>query len=377
MTKTKRIRSRTAARRADWREHLPPQDRTRLTTAELARKHLAALAAEDSPSIDDWQTFYREFVTDFGEVPLDEHTTDMWEGWLRARERDEPRPAAKTVGKKLGLAGAAYQYARRIRAIETNPIHSLPRTARPSREVVNPERAPLSVLSAAELRLVFGEGVVQVGFFDHLFFTGGALLGARFGELAGAVVADFHEDTAPLAGIHFRRQWHTKSRKVRNAPKDKRSKTVPTHPILHGLFRRMPHEFELRAGRPLQLDDPLFPFFPENAPADVRRWNQRTALRRWRVFQAEVGIPDPVCGPRTIHHLRHTFISRLVCDDASESAIRSCTHPRSVRATSDAFSAYRHMSWEAKCAAILKLNLDSVPASVPPAQLRFEFSEVV
>ena len=374
----KRLRPRTAKRAVRqpvaWSDHLSPTEPIELTPEEFAGRHLAELEAERPPSLNDWRTFYSQWLQDFGGVPLRQHTTDMWVGWLKARRAERPPPAEKTLEKAVGLAGAAYGRARELRAIDDNPLRHLPRNVRPSRRPRNPLKSAQSVLSVGEMRLVFGDDGFRGDFFDHLFFTAALCLGGRVGEVTEATYLDYRPDLRPLPGVLLERQWHEKLREVRPT-KDGVPKAVPIHPRLSRLLDVAPTYFAQRAGRAVHPTDRLFPFFPRIGVPEPRRWVQKTALRRWREFLADLGIPDPPSGPRTFHATRHTFVSRLYAAKAPELAVRALTHPSSLEsmAHGDAHMTYVHVEWPALCDAIASLDFDSEPIALPRAQLTFCF----
>lgn len=359
-----------------WGDHVTPTEVVDLSLSDLVDRHLVLLEAGDSASIHDWRTLHTMLLRDFGDVPLRQHTEDMWVGWLKARRIEKPRPAEKTLAKTVGLAASFYELGVSLRALDYNPIRRIPRQHRPSRRVRNPLKAPQSVLTIAEERVVLGDAGFRGDFFDHLFFSAGFCLGGRFGELCGATWADYDASRRPLGGISIEKQWHTKSRTLRGT-KDGHPKALPVHLRFAALLDMAPSRYLARVGRLPQPTDPLFPFFPRNGDPSPRRWNQRTALRRWREFLADLGIPDPPAGPRDLHSLRHTFVSRLHAAQVHPMVVRALTHPGSLESAGlgDAHMTYVHLDWSALCEGIAALDFDATPIELTGRQLAFDWEE--
>lgn len=361
LTLNKRPAERRSVRlEVDWRDLVAEQVPITLTADELCQAHLRELRMSDSPSEADWQSFHRRFLADFGDLPLRDHSVRVWEAWLKARALD-PKPLAdKTVSTLLELASALFNFAIRQGAMERNPIRDLPREVRPSRRPADPGRPRRAVLRCADLRTIFDAAadVDDGDFFGKLFYAAGLVLGGRFGELSAVRYRNYDAKVVPLGSLTLDEQWHTKSQKFR-LPKDGLPKVVPVHPELARLLALAPAAFYRRVGRLPTKDDPLFTYFRRRKNGKYERvprhWNQRTVLEHWKAFQRTVLPPCPD-GHRTVHSLRHTFITRMRSAGADPFAVRMLTHPATTRRNGDAHTDYIHVDWGGLCEAFLTLD---------------------
>lgn len=362
--KSRAAERRTVRQEVDWRDLVQETRVITLTPSELCEAHIRELAASNSPSLADWQSYHRHWLSDFGQIPLREHSQQMWEAWLRARVLDPVPLAPATVNRKLAMASGLYNLALRYGALDTNPIRLIPKDMRPQRRPINPVKAGWSVLRVVDIAAVTAAGRAgdACDFFSLLLFAGALLLGGRVGELSALRRRDWSVGSgATLGAVHVKVQWHGKSRCLR-ATKDKTDKIIPVHPRLAELLALVPRRFHSLTDRLPTLDDPLFPFFPRlrtgNCSGEVRRWNQRTALEHWKAAQLGGLVPMAPDGLRTFHSLRHTFITRLYAAQAHPLAVRALTHPATVRSQGrDAHLGYVHVDFEMLCGAVLKLNL--------------------
>jgi integrase len=258
------------------------------------------------------------------------------------------------------MASVLYGVAIRHGAMEANPIRDIPHTERPGRRLIDPLKAQRGVLRLSEISTILRAARRAHGadFFDALLFAGGLFLGARIGELAGARWMDYDRAVRPLGALTLGRQFHVKSGTFRGT-KDGMAKVIPVHPVLAGLLERVPVLFRQLADRGLVETDPLFPFFPRlrngEPSGELRHWNQRTALVRWKEFQ-RAELPPAPDGWRNVHGLRHSFVTRLRAAGADPHAVRSLTHPATLRTSGDAHLAYVHVDWDGLCAAVKALD---------------------
>lgn len=348
----------------DWRDLVRPTVSVTLSPQELCELHLCELIQVDSPSIADWRSYYRSFLADFGDLPIREHATIIWEAWLRARNLDPVKLAPKTLARKLTMASSLYTLAVREGALDRNPIYDLPAHVRPKRRVVDPLAAARMVLRAQDIAEIISTARDEQSgdFFALLLYCASMLLGVRVGELIALRRSDYSPvGAASLATVRVKVQWHTKTQSIR-VPKDKLMRLIPVHPALDELIALVPKRFYAHTQRLPGAGEPLFPFFPRRRSGrmstEVRRWNQRTALKYWKTAQLNGLVPKSSDGVRTIHSLRHTFITRLHAAGAHPLSIRALTHPASVQANArDAHSHYAHVELEALCEAISMIDL--------------------
>lgn len=371
-------RENTARRSVAWEECLQSEQRVTVSAAELARRHEAALVADGRVrSLTDWRSWYANWwlaPSGFGQVE-DVRRIDrrVLEAWLRARRVDQPPLSPNGIRKVFSMLSSLLAFATSINALDRNPCRDVDRSLLPSKRLLSPERGALSVLTIPECRRLFGldETPSTVLFWDRLFFAAGVCLGHRFGELAALDREDWHTELAPLSGIHVTKQVATKrGSRVEDGTKDGSPKQSPVPKYLRTLLEQVPARFEEQAGRAWGPKDPLLPFFAETAPNVVRRWNQRTALRRYQAVLGACGIREPITGPRTVHSLRHTFITRLRRAGADPLAVRFLTHPGSVRGLrrGDAHSHYDHtldLDWPFLCRAVATFDLDRTDDDEP------------
>lgn len=347
--------------RRDWRSDVRSTARIDLTVEAFSARHMVKLESERNRSLKSWRTWHHAFCADFAGLDLRALTVSVWEAWLRARRLDRPRLAEKTLKARLSLASSAYAFAAEIGAVDDNPIPKIARSLRP-RPPRDRSHQRLGVLSVADIRLVLGLERRPAAWWEHWGYAGLVLTGGRFGEWAAASYGALKRDLSPLPGVVFDRAWDTYLREVVPHTKDGATKFVPLHMKLAPMLDELPGRFREQTGRDIQATDPLWPFFSERGDtSEVRRWNQRTALRRWKDFLDTIGVPPTASGTRNLHHARHTLITRLRRAKANPLAVRALTHPLTVEAHGDSHGLYAHdLDWSSLCEAVMCLDLDDV-----------------
>lgn len=343
--------------RRSWRAELREVQRLELSVEDFSTRHLAHVVASESHSLKSWRTFHTAFVEDFGGMELRALTVSVWEAWLRARRMDRPALAERTLKVRLSLASSALRWACEIGALDENPIPRIAKALRP-RPSRDRSKQRLGVLSISDIRRVLGVVERRAPWWEHWGYSVLVLTGGRFGEWAGARYGSLRLDLSPLPGVIFDHQWDTYRKERVDHTKDGAAKAVPLHRALLAGLTELPSRFRETFGRDITPEDPLCPFVPERGAVEVRTWNQRTALRRWKDFLDTVGVPPTAMGTRNLHHARHTLITRLRRARANPLAVRALTHPLTVEGHADSHSLYAHdLDWRALCEAIDCLDL--------------------
>lgn len=299
-------------------------------------------------------------------------------GFLEVLELDEKK-AQKTIAKLLSFLSTIFELGLETGACELNITRSIPRSKRPSSEVVDPDRAELEVLTRRQVTRVSRSRMVPYwhsNLFELALFTG-----LRFGEAAGVSWADVVEEEAELEDgrremrryLYVRKQFSSKKRRL-TPPKTKRPKRVPVCPTLWARLQQTKRRFRTDFGRDPDGTDPIAPFVArcrvDNdqlalellgvggtvADGGRARWREKTALAWWRRHLVRLGIPHPPTGARKFHATRHSFISLLIELGAPAPAVREITHKG--RANRDAFWLYVHANFKAVYAAAQLLTHD-------------------
>lgn len=345
--------------RRDWRAFLRTTERRSALIGALAAEHQARLDAARSASSADWRSFHRRIAEDFGDLDARDLTAAHVTAWLDARRADGDAP--NTLCRVLSMLSILLDHGVRTGALDDNPARHIDRAARPRRRLVDVMRSRLAVLSPAELRTILEPGgALGTPWWESWLWAVMAATGQRIGEVSALTWGCLRRDLRPLPGLEVTEQWHTKSRSRRRT-KDGFAKRVPVRPELLALLDLVPGRFYNETGRAPVDADPLCPYFHggEVGAREVRLWNQRTALKRWKDYQ-EAHLTVPITGPRDLRAFRHTLITRLRAAGASPQSVRAITHPGTVDARArDAHDGYAHdhLEWPALCRAVLALDL--------------------
>lgn len=315
------------------------------TVAELATEFLAGLGRDGRLDLDHRSALTRHIVPAFGPLSARDLRAAHIEAWLRSYTAAGYAPL--TVRKHLSLLAGLLAYARKTGALDHDPVSAVDPETIPGRQARDPDRSAREMLTLQEVRTILRSGAIRP--FNRLFWSVLLLTGARLGEAAGFSWGDWDERRRPLGQLELRQQWHTKLRRF-GPTKDKRSRSLPVHPALADLLRRCRAYYARRYGRDPGPDDPLCPMETGTDYTGQRRWTQKTALARWRRDLEVLGLDSH----RTVHSTRHTFVSLLINAGAAERPARSLTH---AATGGSAYDRYVHLSWEAKCAAVLMLDL--------------------
>jgi integrase len=169
------------------------------------------------------------------------------------------------------------------------------------------------------------------------------LTGMRLGEACGRRWRDLDDSPKPLASLSVHDQYDGRPLKTEN------SRMVPVHPELHRILTEWATEgFELYTGSKPTLDDFIVPV--------VSKWTKRKCYSQDTAYQHFVRYAQLVgVRPRTVHALRHSFITHCRRANARMDVLEKVTH----NAKGTILDRYTHWDWEPVCEAVLCLKLDA------------------
>lgn len=315
-----------------------------VTLGELAAEYVAQLRL--APGSDRAATVQLHVVDRFGAETdprlLRAHRIDAWLEQYAAGGY-----TSGTRSKHLSALSCLLDYGRRTGALEHDPVAGVTPSLRPTRRSKDPHRSVREALSVAEVRTIVESRAIRP--LDRLLWTVLLLTGARIGEAIGLSWEDWDQGASPLGRLTIARQWHTRSQSMRPT-KDGGVREVPVHPALRRALVEARRLFFARFGRYPEPHDPICAFDCRSPRRDSIRWTACTARLRWAEDLEALGMR----ADRTLHSTRHTFVSLLVNAGAPERPARSLTHAVSG---GNAYERYVHLSWEAKCAAVMMLDL--------------------
>jgi hypothetical protein len=169
------------------------------------------------------------------------------------------------------------------------------------------------------------------------------LTGARHGEVQGLTWGAIDIAATPLAKIVYAYQYDGRPTKT------KATKVAPVHPALGVILDAWKDAWPSLYGHAPTTKDRVVGRIPDGKPEHSGSANPdlKSDLRM-------LGLRV-----RDGHDMRHTFISICMNAGAMKHVVETITHPKAV--VRDAFEAYVNVSYDDKCAAVLKLDL------APPA----------
>ncbi len=177
--------------------------------------------------------------------------------------------------------------------------------------------------------------------------------GPRFGE-AAAVRWEGHVHAWPLTKVLIAQSYSTKRREVKNTKTDT-PREVPVHPELVRVLEWWKREgWAKLMGRPPRPDDLIVP---------SRRGKHRNAnhmCRRLHEDLERLGLRK-----RNQHDFRRTFISIAQECGANVPLLKWITHGNPRSTIMDDYSA---ISWEARCAEMLKVDVRACAAKEAPVE---------
>jgi integrase len=331
--------------RQDWRAFMKKRTTRTMTAAELAAE-IAAVKAE-TKSGREFATFARRFEEAFGEMPLAAITADVVRAWLHSLRAEGLSP--NTIMKLGTLLSATFTYAVEQNAIEVNPVALLARGERPKR--VRSNRGADEAIELDEVRRIVNGTELDLS--HRVLWSLLLLTGARFGEAAGLNWEHWDRSTKPLGTLKIAQQWSTKHQRFQTT-KTGVERDVPVHPWLAELLEEWRSEVARILCRKPEPADPMLPFPRARAVVGPLRWREQAAIKWWRRDLDLLRI-EPPRRPWRLHATRHTFISRLLAAGAPPLTVKAITHAKGEQR--DAFLEYAHVGFEAKCRAVMILEL--------------------
>lgn len=326
-----------------WRAHLRARQSVG-TCADLFGLWLEDLARLDSKSLSDARSVVRvHLLPAFGPEPLSELCTEWVDALSRALLASGLAPYS--VRRIISMLSSACAWAVKIGAMAANPCRGVELPARPRKSPrAEAERLTLEQLS----KLVYCR---ELPWDRRLLWAGLGLTGMRIGEASAASVADL-EHATPLAKIWIRQAWHQKSGRVRDT-KTGETRAVPVPEDLARLLDAGRGHFRISFGRPPGPQDPLFPRLPRQGRVEPKAWHQSKALKRFKEDCQTVGLAPTRFGARTVHCLRHTYVSAVARTTGTTPAAQALTH----EVHGSAYWRYVHLDWADLCAAVRELKL--------------------
>jgi integrase len=340
--------------RSDWRQFVrPAPERMEATIAELVPAFLARVEHTAPASFISASSVVRaQLVPAFGEMSARELGTEDLIAWMHALRVDGY--AECTIGQCLAWLRLALDFAVERGAAEENPTRRLLKKDLPSRQRREPLQRQSEVLDPATMsRILFAP---EIPLWRRAMYATLMLAGLRIGEACALRWSDLEADTRPLARLTIVRQWAQKDQRVRET-KTKRPRRMPVHPVLLELLQELREDPTLRSDRGESTD--LLLVVPSNqrsGKTDVH-WKPKAAMNRLRRDLELLGIRDPAYGRRTLHGLRHSFITNMIAAGAPERLVRAMTHTSTITDRKDAFQLYVHAPWKALCAAMMLLQI--------------------
>lgn len=350
------IMGRSTGRVAPWRDFVSDTTRRDLTLGEIAGECIASrrmrgrasreLESRLRPSRHPrdpggavWSAWHDMPLREIGPIEV-----AAWVAALRAAGR-----APNTVRTLVTMLSVVMEYAVRTGAADHNPCRSLPRDTLPPKQVVDPDKARLEVLTLEDARRVVGAHELK----HWAPWCGLLLTGLRWGELVALRWRHVSRHVQPLGEIAVVETYDCRTRETRPT-KARIPRRVPVHPAFRRCLEWSRGWYRFRLRREPGASDLLFPFGVEGGRP--KHWHANTAIKYFRRDLQALGIADPAAGPRRLHATRHTFASHLYRAGAQWRLIESMTH-HSGRQTAEgsALPTYAHASWDDTCAAILRL----------------------
>lgn len=332
--------------RPAWLEEPPPSEIRYLDQAvEAYRTHLVTSKA---PSLRSYEAGLRRTSDDLGSLRLDEirptHVA-MWIRRLRAEEVDgKPRYAGNTVRKFRGLLSAVLSHAMREGAIDRNVARGLPKGIMPAakpRDTFCPEAMVLTPFEISRIA-----STQQIPLHLRTMYTMFGLTGARELEGLGMQWRDIRP-TDDLDRLTIARQWDPERRIFRET-KTKKTKRVPVHPVLREMLHELAAQWPARFGRLPQPQDVLFSAEPTKRKPNPRPLCRSNLLPHWHRDLAALGL-----APRTLHSLRHSFLTNLSQLGVHSDVAFAMTH--ASEPDDDIRGVYRHWQWSTLCEAVRRL----------------------
>lgn len=276
----------------------------------------------------------------FANLPLSEAKPSDFDDLVRvlktdARSETDERPLSqKSIGNVMGVLAVMFRDAHRAGHCQGNPVNIAPGVLKrePPRERETYTPAEISVLTRNE---AIAEGVRVL---MAMCFLGGL----REGEACGRRWRDLDVDAGPLWCLSVVDQYG-------GAPlKTDRPRVVPVHRELARLLEAWARTgFELLTCRKPTPDDFIVPLVTSRA-----KTAHHTRSTLYKAFRAACVVTK--VRPRSLHAMRHTFITLARRGGAQKDRIEKITH----NAKGDIVDRYTHWDWEPLCEAVEKLRVD-------------------
>jgi integrase len=241
----------------------------------------------------------------------------------------------KTVANIFGSVRTMFRDARLADLMTADPC-VLPRGTFSRR--AKKRRLPYEL---AEIRSLLSEPVEpDAQMFNALaFFTG-----MREGEVCGRRWRDYDDAALPLGALMIETQYEDRVLKTEEAGGEQ-SRVAPVHPALATMLEWWWEEgFEQAYCRRPTKEDFIVPHRDEKG---ARAHTKSTAYKMWRRSCLAAGVTN-----RSLHSVRHTFISMCRRHGARKEVVERITH----NATGDIVDSYTTWDWTPLCEAVQLLT---------------------
>jgi integrase len=337
----------------DWRHFKKERSPTNATLKERIEAKLAHLEREHGEAIEG-RSHYKLIAEAFGDMhpsAIQSEDVEAWLTWLRVvREYSN-----STIRKQFYLLRALIEEAVADGSCASNGAR-VARSAVPKKGNRPGFDRSREIPSVDELQRILEASLEPTLVFAAL----GYLAGMRFGEISALTWEQWQRDTRPLGTLVVDRAYKSKAQCV-SGTKTGITRKVPTHPALASILNRW-HSTGWRAayGRDPKTTDLVVPYQITRGPrisALVCRRDTRT-LDDFGRFLHALGL-----APRTLHSMRHAFITLTRNGGADRDTLKEITH---TSRKSDAFGAYENTSHEAMCRAVLCHPISAIEPREPP-----------
>ncbi len=289
----------------------------------------------------------------FGDLTVDEvrprHAREVADALIAKMNDGELAP--RSVRHAFFCARTMFQHLIAIEErLTANPL-VLPRGYLPGKQDKDPTWRPSAKFSHSEVeRLISDERIPEDcrAIYAALFLSG-----ARFGEIASALIGDYDRTTEPLGKLTLSKSYDFKNRRVKST-KTGRAREVPVHPTLAKVLAEwLLGGWERFIGRQPKASDLQIPTGKPHLTHGQFR-NTNGALKQFHSHCKLLEIR-----PRRIHDSRRTFISLARDDGAQRDVIKSLTHPFD---SSDAHDSYTTFAWSRCCEEVARLKIALRPS---------------
>jgi integrase len=255
--------------------------------------------------------------------------------WVEGLKRTDAAP--RTIWHRVSHLKTCFRVAE---LIPSTPC-ILPRGTLPARVDKDPTWREKAIYTKDDVIMLVGDERIPLR--RRVVYALKALTGARHGEVQGLTWGAIDMTAAPLPKIVYAFQYDGRPTKTRA------TKIAPMHPTLGVILAAWKNAWPSLYGHEPTASDRVIGRIPDGKPEGSGTANPDLhADLRMLALRVRDG-----------HDMRHTFISICMNAGALKHVVETITHPKAV--VRDAFEAYVNVSYEDKCAAVLKVDID------PPA----------